>query len=396
MTKMKIQTFQQPAYFSTAQRRKTFRQWPDKQADFSWKKLLWILLAPLGFGLQQLLTNFPNVIESIYIPYFYRTVVRTWSLITGFLPFSLIEILLILLAVAVPVFLFFHIRKTVQARKNHRLSTFFRPLSTLSIVIAIWYFMTVLLWNITYSRSPLPVLTGLKTASVDAKMLQSVCFWLADEANILRKTVQEDQSGVMMLSTDIPTTLKDASLGYDALSDRFSFFEGNYGPPKPVLLSKMMSATRIIGIYTVTTAEANVDIDIPQAEIPFTALHEMAHQRGIAREDDANASAWFAAMVHPRNDFRYSGALNAYIYASNALYGADKDKWQEVVATLSAGVNRDLQAQKTYWKQFDSFVDKAAEKMNDGWLKSNGQSDGVKSYGRMVDLIVAEFQRQNK
>ena len=34
-----------------------------------------------------------------------------------------------------------------------------------------------------------------------------------------------------------------------------------------------------------------------------------------------------------------------------------------------------------------------ADKINDTYLKANGQADGVQSYSRMVDLIVAYFEK---
>jgi hypothetical protein len=33
--------------------------------------------------------------------------------------------------------------------------------------------------------------------------------------------------------------------------------------------------------------------------------------------------------------------------------------------------------------------------MNDSYLKANSQQDGVKSYGRMVDLLLAEYKQAN-
>ncbi|HPE16562.1 MAG TPA: DUF3810 family protein, partial [Oscillospiraceae bacterium] len=32
------------------------------------------------------------------------------------------------------------------------------------------------------------------------------------------------------------------------------------------------------------------------------------------------------------------------------------------------------------------------DRMNDAYLKANAQRDGVKSYGRMVDLLLAEYR----
>ena len=42
---------------------------------------------------------------------------------------------------------------------------------------------------------------------------------------------------------------------------------------------------------------------------------------------------------------------------------------------------------------YEGGISKTADKINDTYLKVNGQADGVQSYSRMVDLIVAYFDR---
>ena len=79
----------------------------------------------------------------------------------------------------------------------------------------------------------------------------------------------------------------------------------------------------------------------------------------------------------------------AMIYASNALFSADKSKYQEFIKYMSNSVIKDLNAQSAYWKNFETPVAETASNINDAYLKSNSQSDGVKSYGNMIDLTIA-------
>jgi len=97
-----------------------------------------------------------------------------------------------------------------------------------------------------------------------------VCKSLMEHANRLRKHVEEDNNGVMKLSASVNETLKRACLGYEAASKTYPELHHNYGRPK--------------GPFT---GEANVNISMPHTSIPFTACHEMAHQIGFAREDEA-------------------------------------------------------------------------------------------------------------
>ena len=75
----------------------------------------------------------------------------------------------------------------------------------------------------------------------------------------------------------------------------------------------------------------------------------------------------------------------------SVLHTVDYDAWEEVRQTLAPEVEPDLAANREYWARYDGAVAEVSNKVNDTYLKANGQDDGVKSYDRMVDLIVAYY-----
>ena len=83
----------------------------------------------------------------------------------------------------------------------------------------------------------------------------------------------------------------------------------------------------------------------------------------------------------------------AWIQCMNLLYRTDYDAWEEIRLTLSKSVEPDLKANSTFWDKYDGAVAEVANQINDTYLKANGQSDGVESYGRMADLIVVYYQK---
>jgi hypothetical protein len=152
-----------------------------------------------------------------------------------------------------------------------------------------------------------------------------------------------------------------------------------------------MSYTGITGVYFPFTGEANVNVSVPDSDIPATSCHEMAHQRGFAREDEANYIAYLTCKMHPDVDFQYSGTLLALIETTNALYNQDPSAFKELRSKYSDGLIRDLGAINEYWEHYEGPVNEVSNKINDAYLKANNQSDGVQSYGRMVDLLLAEY-----
>jgi hypothetical protein len=197
----------------------------------------------------------------------------------------------------------------------------------------------------------------------------------------------------MTLSVPLRNTFERAGDGYRAAAAEFAAL-GDFEPgrPKPVLSSALMSYAGITGIYFPITAEANVNTDITDAEIPFTICHELAHQLGYAREDEANFIAWIACVNSPYEDYRYSGALMALTNTLNALYERDRAAWDRIRGACSPAVNADLNATGRYWQRYEGPVSEISETINDTFLRTNGQTDGVQSYGRMVDLIIAYYR----
>ncbi len=123
--------------------------------------------------------------------------------------------------------------------------------------------------------------------------------------------------------------------------------------------------------------------------LPFTACHELSHLRGFMQEEEANFIAFLACIHSDSIEFQYSGYLLGWLYATNQLYRADYEAYQEIYGTLSDDVKCDLAANSAFWRRYDGRIAEVANQINDNYLKANGQSDGVRSYGRMTDLMVA-------
>jgi hypothetical protein len=151
-----------------------------------------------------------------------------------------------------------------------------------------------------------------------------------------------------------------------------------------------MSYLGISGIFIPFTGEANVNGTVPDWEIPFTAAHELAHQRGFAREEEANYVGYLACLAHPDRDFQYSGTFRAGLYALSALGRADRKAYGELRGSLAPPLRRDLAALFAWQRRYESRLGEVQDKVNDAYLKTQGQADGVRSYGRMVDLLLAE------
>ena len=78
----------------------------------------------------------------------------------------------------------------------------------------------------------------------------------------------------------------------------------------------------------------------------------------------------------------------------NVLYKVDYEAWEELRGLFPASAEADLKLNREFWAKYDGRIAEVSNKVNDTYLKANGQKDGVKSYNRMVDLIVAYYNQR--
>ena len=169
-----------------------------------------------------------------------------------------------------------------------------------------------------------------------------------------------------------------------------------YSPPKPVLASELMSYANIGGMFFPFTMESNINVDNPFFVVPWTMTHELAHQCGFMREDEANFIAYLACKQSDDALMRYSGYLLAYDNAVSALRKVDPEAAKAIGSGLSAAVRRDLAQRAEHWAQYEGPIQDVSNAANDTYLKANDQADGMRSYGRMVDLLLAEQRAEGE
>ena len=362
-------------------------------------KLLSLLFFPLSILINTLCSKYPYFIEKYYSLSINKIIVETLSNISGIFPFSLYELTLYLIVISIALFIIYTIYIIIY--NPNKLKVFIKnSLLNILSIISIAYFLFVILWGLNYNRIPLEITLienyNLKynksISSIDKTKegLANLYEFLIENANETRKLVKSSDS-IMKANTDYKGIINRAYLGYENILDLLPNLSGNYSNAKYVISSKLMCYTGITGIYFPFTGEANINIAIPDIYIPSTTLHEMAHQRGYASEDEANFIAYLASINHPDIDFKYSGYILALNHTANALYSADYDTYVNLSKNISEDVFSDLKNNSAFWDKYEGKIDDISNEINNTYLKANGIPEGVKSYGKMVDLLLAYY-----
>lgn len=249
------------------------------------------------------------------------------------------------------------------------------------------------LWGIDYYGESFAEKSGLTVSAVSTEDLTAVTKLFAEKANAFSTEVNRDSGG--HFTTDVSGLFARSVSLYAASTDEtFPCLAGTSFRPKAMVFSRLMSAMGFTGIYFPFTGESNINTDQPECMLPFTVAHELAHQRGVTAEQEANFIGVYACVTSGDAEFAYSGWLSGLVYLSNALYQADGDACGAILATLSPAVQTDLADNNAYWANWESAVTTASEKTYDVYLKANGQTSGIRSYGECVDLLVTWFSKQ--
>lgn len=331
--------------------------------------------------------------EKVYSRFIYKILGQTISSFFGLIPLSMAELIIGFSAV----FALGYMIKTAYYLVTHpnREKIFKKFIVDIFCIVGLVYFCFVILWGINYNRLSFEEMLNLNTKSPTQEELVRLCYDLATRANSLRDGLNENSDGVMMLPYERTQALEIAYKGFEKASSSYPILDGKYGRPKGIMLSELMCYTGITGFIFPFTGEANINTKTPEPFFPSTVTHEMAHQRGIAREDEANFIAYVTCIHHPDTYFQYSGTLLALSYSMSALRKANTSEYKEFISGLSPGVVRDLNFNSEFWNRYSGPVEEASSKINDTYLKANKQKAGIKSYGAMVDLLIAEYRKNN-
>lgn len=403
---------------------------PDKntQKKGTWRSYLFVLLLDLlALAANQLAVR-SSAFADAYSHYVYRVLSLGIGSVMGLLPFSVVELLLY----ATILFVLFdfakqlcralrvgvacvHSARVSQDTQTHLLAAVARPLRRflghLFLILSTLLVLYVFLCGINYHRTSFSEEAGL-SVTIDAHGtvydeadLIALCDYLVTEINdteaqLAATTIQVEGASIGQTSeTPKPSAAwlwhagRTGQRAMEKLGQRYHRLSGHYPFPKPILNTWILSVQQTTGVYSPFTVEANYNRDIAYYDIPFTICHELSHLRGYMQEEEANFIGVLATIGADDLYFNYSGYVSAWVYAGNALARIDSTAFATLYSRINARTRQDMLYNNAYWQQFEGKPAEAHEQLNDAYLKMQGQTSGVRSYGHVTDLMLEYFAK---
>lgn len=301
----------------------------------------------------------------------YPVLVGTIGRFFGIFPFSVVELAIYALVFAAIVCIVCFWRKPLYL------------LSRAFFLVALLLFIYTANCGINYYAAPFSSYAGLQTGLYTKEELKELCGFLVEQVN--------ENATKEHYADHKKEWRQEGVRAMGRAAEEYACLGGFYPEPKQVTVSYILSVQQLCGIYSPFMIEANFNGAMPDYNIPHTICHELSHLKGFMREDEANFIGYLACIRSDRQAFCYSGYLTGWVYAGNALAGVDMEAYMELRKKLCPQAEADLQANNDFWNRYEGAVAEVSNQWNDTYLKMNDQTEGVQSYGRVVDLMLSYY-----
>lgn len=352
-----------------------------------WKIRIPLILLGFSLVLLMLFKLLPEFMDSVYSGFIYRYMAQAISAVMSLIPFSFAEMLIYALVISL---LFFTVKALIR-------KTWKKYLKNLGITAIYAVSIFLLTCGLNYHRLPLEEHLGYHTEPAPKEELLALATDITERANLAALFTGRGSQGEMIPDYSFEDIKEAVSNAYDSLARATGLKVGGYYPSvKPVMASRGMSYTFVMGFFFPWTVEANINNDVPAFWIPALIAHEQAHVRGFMRENEANFLTYLLAEHTQNRELKYSCLIHSLNYVLNAVYKAFPSDYQDIISGLSPRILYDLDQNRAYWEPFRTSFAKVSQQVNDAYLKANGQEEGVESYGKVVDLMIAHQKKSRK
>jgi hypothetical protein len=347
------------------------------------KTLIILLFVQLFFVF--LFSKFPDFIEKFYSNGIYLYTSSFFRTVFGWLPFSFGDLIYATLIILLIRFLVLFFKSN---RKRKKL-LFLELLASFSIFYFLFYFS----WGLNYSRTPLTSSMQLETTTVSKEKLLALTDKLLEKTKKLQVEITNNDTIAVVVPYSKNEILEKTPKGYHLLSKQFEQFTYYPTSLKKSLFSVPLTYMGFAGYLNPITGEAQVDYLLPKISLLSTSSHEIAHQLGIASESEANFIGFLAATHQEDVYFNYAAYLNAFRYALFDVYRLDKELYQTYLDKIPLGIVKNIRETEIFWQKYENPLEPVFKTFYDKYLKINQQEDGLRSYNKMVDLLIAYDQK---
>ena len=251
------------------------------------------------------------------------------------------------------------------------------------VVFILFYFF----WGLNYFAPGLRSKIKLNNISIDSTLVVNEANRVMDKLCTLRDNISNDSLALAL--EFVPKNLEDnVRVNVESILEQWNI--PIKGHPRIRLLSPSGILLRIstAGVYVPFVFEGHIDRGLSVIQWPFTMAHEMCHAYGITDEGECNFVAILACIKSDDAFIRYSGLLAYWRYLANSLRDKTEYSFLVVVSSSTPAISNDIKDIYTHLEVYPDILPGLRDIVYDSYLKANGVSEGMKSYGMVVEMML--------
>lgn len=349
----------------------------------TWHLVLSLLL-PVQILVVQFLKFQPQWIENHYSMGFYQTFSKLFQAVFSIIPFSFGD----LLYAFVILYLIHKVRLLFLKRLKLRWSLLLQ-LTAWASIIYFWFHVS---WGFNYYRLPLHAQLEIKN-DYSADELARFTSQLLNKTNDIHDLLSKNDS--------LPVIFQDTEAEYREMvfknMDSIDFLNQkvSYQSTKASLLSLPLSYMGFGGYLNPFTHEAQYNDLVPKYKYPSLIAHEMAHQMGYAKENEANFVSCYTNMHSKNLKLKYAGYTYALKFCLNELYFSSPDDFELLMKKVNPGILKNFKEIRKFWESYKNPLEPLFKKFYGNFLKVNNQPQGIESYNYVVALLVNYYNEKS-
>lgn len=342
-------------------------------------KILTILLV-MQWAFLRIIAQYPAAIEKYYSNGFYIYISKILNLFFGWIPFSVGDILYAILVIVILKNIF----TTIKNKKINLKNTLFK----IGGYISILFFVFHLNWGLNYFRQPVYKTLNFEIEKYSTNELFDFTENLIVKINDVHFSITKNDSITIENALD-KEQIKEVSYDvYEQFQEKYPQYSHKNLKVKHSLFSLPLTYMGFAGYLNPLTNEAQVNSLIPKNTYPMIVCHELAHQVGVASESEANFIGYLATTNSNDDYFKYSGYLMALRFCLYEIFQKDPEKFESLKIKLNEGILKDIRQSEVFWKSYQNWSEIYFKTFYDTFLKANKQIDGIKSYNKVVFLLI--------
>lgn len=327
-------------------------------------------------------------VEKYYTYGIYPYISRLLRLLLGWIPFSAGD-LIYFFAFGFLVWKAWKLIRLLASRTVKEYLSWILFRKYLKLVLWI-YIIFNLSWGLNYNRLGIAHQLQLDVKSYTTEDLYQLSTALQKKLNHYAGSIEPGKREILQ---DNHFLFGEGVKVYQQISNNYPFLKYKHASIKPSLYTPLGHYFGFTGYYNPFSGEAQLKTTVPVFVKPFILCHEIAHQVGYAKENEANMVAFLCGRESSNTEFRYAAYWDAYTYAIRELRRYDTTAFKKLRETVHPQFKKDYQTYLQYIYKSRNVVEPLMSDFYDNYLKLNNQPKGKATYNEVVAWFIAYMKK---